>query len=77
MIGILNLCAEATQHNDLFHGNRDEIKRRVKKTLAYMHARYLLMEAVGNSSFREILREVGNKDEFPKWLWKMLNCIYD
>ena len=75
--GKFNLCAEATQHNDLFHGNSDEIERKVKKTLAYMHARYLLMEAVGNPSFYEILSEVGNKDEFPKWLWKMLNLIYD
>ncbi len=75
--GKINLCAEAVQHNDLFHGNRDEIKRRVRKTLAYMHVRYLLMEAIGDLDFLAILREVGNKDYFPRWLWTKLNSIYD
>ena len=75
--GKINLCAEAIQHNDFFHGNRDEIKRRVKKTLAYMHARYLLMEAVGDADFQAILKEVGEKDYYLRWLWTKLNCIYD
>ena len=75
--GKINLFAEAIQHNDFFHGNRDEIKRRVKKTLAYMHARYLLMEGVGDADFQAILKEVGEKDYYLRWLWTKLNCIYD
>ena len=75
--GKINLCAEATQHNDFFHGNRDEIKRRVRKTLAYMHSRHLLMETVGGGDFQAILREVGEHDHYLRWLWTKLNSIYD
>lgn len=71
------LCAEAIQDNDLHHGNCLAIKRRVEKNLAYMHARYLLMEVVGYREIQDILTEVGSNDRFSKWLWKNLNFIYD
>ena len=75
--GEMKLCVEAIQDNDLHHGNCLAIKRRVEKTLAYMHARYLLMEVVGYREIQDILTEVGSNDRFSKWLWKNLNFIYD
>lgn len=75
--GKINLCAEDIQNNEYFHGNRDEIKRRVRKTLAYMHSRHLLMETVGEADFLAVLKEVGDNDYFLRWLWKKLNSIYD